>query len=105
MKLSPKALLAAACLIAITAPQTLRAAAIAFNGSYSTHFNGLGTNGTAMPAGFRAMVIAGANTTFSASTPISTAGIASATASGLQTLTVWSAGTAVASSSTNLFNV
>src|SRR5258706_10416034 len=79
------------------------AAPTAFTGSYATNFDALGT-GTTMPSGFRAMIIAGANSTYSAATPVSAAGIAGATASSIQTLTVWTPPAAVASSSAALFN-
>src|SRR5581483_8708361 len=85
------------------APLRSSAAPIPFTGSYRTNFDAVGAASTAMPAGFRSMIIAGGNTTFSASTPISTAGIAGATAA-TQTLIVWNPGSAVASSGTSLFN-
>ncbi len=88
-------------LFALSAPAT----PTSFTGTYVTNFDAIGTAGTAMPAGFRSMVIAGGNTTYAAATPISTTGIASATVSGTQTLTVWNAGSAVASSATALFNI
>ena len=57
-----------------------------------------------MPAGFRTMIIAGGNSTFTAASPITASAIAGAGASGTQTLIVWNAGSAVASSSSSLFN-
>ncbi len=85
---------------------TAQATPTSFTGSYSQNFDSaLAGSSTTMPPGFRSMVIAGGNATYVAGTPISTAGIASATVSGTQTLTVWNAGSAVASSGTALFNI
>ncbi len=75
-----------------------------FPGIYTNDFNSLGTAGTAMPAGFRTLVLPGNNATYGAASPISAAAIGGAAASSSQALTVWNAGGAVASSSTNLFN-
>jgi len=76
-----------------------------FTGSYAQTFDSVGTSGTTLPAGFRTLLIAGANTDYTAAKPISTTNIAAATASGTQTLTVWNSGSAVASSGTALFNI
>jgi hypothetical protein len=105
MKRTTKIILAAACLGCMFAAAPVHADTDSFIGSYTANFDGLGVAGTTMPLGFRTMTIAGGNTTYSAANPISTAGIASATASGTQTLTVWNPGSAVASSSSSLFNV
>lgn len=75
-----------------------------FAGSYTNDFNSLGAGGTTMPAGFRTMTIAGGNSAFTAASPITASAIAGAVASGTQTLIVWNAGSAVASSSSSLFN-
>jgi hypothetical protein len=84
---------------------TAHSAPTVFTGAYTQNFDSLGTAGTALPAGFRTMVTGSGNTVYTAAIPISSAGIAAATASSSQTLTVWNAGSAVASSSTRLFNV
>lgn len=78
----------------------------AFTGSYTQSFDLALTNSeTTMPSGFRMMTNAGGNATYTAASPISSVGIAAATSAGAQTLTVWNFGSAVASSSTSLFNV
>src|SRR5262249_2091357 len=81
------------------------AATTNFTCAYLQTFDALGTAGTTMPAGFLTMSIAGSSSTYVAGTPVTTAGIASAVASGTQTLTVWNASNAVVSSSTSLYNV
>lgn len=83
---------------------SMRATPTAFTGNYTQNFDAIGTSGTAMPAGFRTMSTGSGNSFYTAAAPISTAGIAAATVSGTQTLTVWDSGSAVASSSTKLFN-
>jgi hypothetical protein len=76
-----------------------------FTGSYAQNFDSaLGTAGTALPPGFISMVIAGANSTYTAATPIDAAGIASATAD-TQTLLIWNVGTAVTKSGTQSYNI
>ena len=76
-----------------------------FTGSYTQNFDAtLGTTGTSLPPGFTSMVIAGANTTYVAATPIDAAGITSATAD-TQTLLLWNVGTAVAKSGTQCYNI
>ena len=83
---------------------TGQAAIGSFTGSYTNNFDSLGTNGTTLPVGFTSMVIAGANSTYTAANPISATAIAAATAD-TQTLTIWNAGSAVASSGTTTFNI
>jgi hypothetical protein len=68
---------------------SVMAASVDFLGSYSENFNSLGTAGTTMPAGYRALSLAGDSTTFAAGIPITAAAIAGATANSSQTLTVW----------------
>jgi hypothetical protein len=82
-----------------------QAAAGNFTGTYTQNFDSLGTSGTAHLTGFRTMLTGSGNSVYTAANPISPAGSAAATASGTQTLTVWNAGSAVASSGTALFNV
>ena len=65
------------------------ASPVSFTGGYAENFDELGANGTVMPAGYRAMGIAGGNSTFNAANPITAAAIATAYESGTQTLTVW----------------
>jgi hypothetical protein len=78
----------------------------AFTGSYSQNFDLDLTNGAAtMPVGFRAMIISGANSDYTAANPISTTAIAAATASGTQSLTVWDFGDMVTNSAAALYNV
>jgi hypothetical protein len=83
---------------------SLHATPTVFTGSYTNNFNNLGTGGTTLPAGFRAMTLPGANSTYTAASPITPAALAGAVVSGTQTLTVWNSGSAVASSSSSLFN-
>ena len=68
------------------------AAPISFTGSYTENFDGLGVNGTAIPAGYSAMGISGNSATYLASNPITSTAVASAYTSGTQTLTVWNPG-------------
>jgi hypothetical protein len=77
-----------------------------FTGSYSQNFDiALANSATAMPDGFRAMILSGANSTFTAANPISTTAIAAATASGPQTLTVWDFGSQLPGSGIALYNI
>jgi hypothetical protein len=63
---------------------------VSFAGSYSENFDELGTTGTAMPAGFREVVTPGANNTYNAGNPMTTAIMAGLnTTSGVTTLSVW----------------
>ena len=75
-----------------------------FTGSYTQNFDAMGTSGTTLPPGFLSMVIAGVNNTYTASSPITAAGIASATPDS-QTLLVWNAGSAPISTGTQSFNI
>src|SRR5262249_38647218 len=104
MKLPIKSFFALAFLGCVLGTLPSRAATGSFTGSYTTNFDGLGS-GTVMPLGFRTMTTGSGNGVYTAATPISAAGIAVATASGTQTLTVWNFGVAAASSGTALFNV
>jgi hypothetical protein len=73
--------------------------------AYTQNFNAALTNSaTALPPGFTSMVIAGANSTYTATNPITAAAIASATAD-TQTLLIWNVGTAVAKSGTQSYNI
>lgn len=103
MKLITKIILAVVWLGSVLTTTPIQAATGSFTGAYATNFNGLGT-GTAMPLGFRTMVTGTGNSTYTAAIPISAAGIAAATQSGTQTLTVWTPPAAAASSGTALFN-
>ncbi|MFO1488990.1 MAG: metallophosphoesterase [Verrucomicrobiota bacterium] len=103
MKLSSKIIVAAAWLTFALGVTPAQAATGSFTGAYATNFDGLGTS-TAMPLGFRTMVTGTGNGVYTAAIPISTAGIAAATASGTQTLTVWTPPAAAVSSSTALYN-
>jgi hypothetical protein len=85
-------------------PPALQSTPGSFTGSYTNDLNSLGTGGTIMPLGFRVLILSGNNTTFAPGSTITTAAIAAAAVSSSQSLTVWNAGGAVASSSTNLFN-
>lgn len=77
-----------------------------FTGSYSQNFDVALANGaTAMPDGFRAMILSGTNSTYTAANPISTTAIAAATASDTQTLTAWNFGSTVTSSGAALYNI
>ena len=87
----------------LLAAVSLNAAPTVFTGVYSNNFNALAT-GTAMPIGFRTMVTGSGNSIYTAANPITSAGIAAATVSGTQTLTVWTPPAAVASSGAALFN-
>ena len=100
-----KSALAAALFAGALAITPAQATPTTFTGSYVTNFNAIGATGTAMPLGFRTMVTGSGNSIYTAAIPISSTGIAAATVSGTQTLTVWNSGAAVASSSTALFNV
>ncbi|HZQ46434.1 MAG TPA: hypothetical protein VFC07_05435, partial [Verrucomicrobiae bacterium] len=97
-----------ACVVAmltvIAATCSLKATPISFTGSYTNNFDSLGTSGTTLPAGFRTMTLAGANSSYTAANPINSTAIAGATASGSQTLLPWASGSAVASSGSSLFN-
>src|SRR5215471_8920314 len=91
-------------LVFLTGTSALPGAPGSFTGSYTNDLDSLGTGGTAMPAGFSALVLSGNNATYGVASPITAAAIAGAVASSSQSLTVWNAGGAVASSSTTLFN-
>jgi len=80
------------------------AAPISFTGSYGQNFDGVGASGTTLPPGFASLAIAGSTGTYTAANPINATGIAAATIN-TQTLTIWNAGSAVASSGTHLYNV
>lgn len=101
-----KVVFAFACLIGVWEGAQIQAAPAVFTGVYFQNFDSALTNETTnMPGGFRAMILAGANNTYTASTPITPAAIASATPSGVQNLSAWDFGNAVASSGASLFNV
>jgi hypothetical protein len=83
---------------------TAQATPTTFSGSYSENFDEIGSTGTTLPAGFTSMAIAGGNSDYTAANPISATAIANAAAD-TQTLLIWNAGTAVAKSGTQSYNI
>ena len=75
-----------------------------FTGSYTQNFDGLGTGGTVMPAGFNVLGLIGANSAYTSSVPIDAAAISIATNSPNLTLSIWNPGTAAYSSGDRLAN-
>ena len=96
--------MAAALFAGVFGIPTAQAMPTTFTGSYTQNFDAIGTSGTTLPPGFTSMVIAGANSDYTAANPITTTAIAAAAAD-TQTLIVWNAGTAVAKSGTQSFNI
>jgi len=100
--------LAAALCAGVWGGATARATSTNFSGIYSQNFDtALAGSATGIPAGFRALTLAGSGSTYTAASPITTTAIAGAAVSSSQTLTVWNAyaGTKVASSATKLYNI
>jgi hypothetical protein len=76
-----------------------------FSGTYTQDFNSIGLSGTTLPVGFRTLIIGGDSTTYNSSSPISSVGIATATVSSSQSLSVWNVGSSVTDSGSTLFNI
>ena len=82
---------------------TAHAVPVSFTGSYAQNFDALGTGGTTMPAGFRSIGLAGGNGTYIAGTPITAAGVASAT-NNSTALGLWTPGNAGYAAASRLAN-
>ncbi|HAO78625.1 MAG TPA: hypothetical protein DCQ92_06545 [Verrucomicrobia subdivision 3 bacterium] len=104
MKTTLHLLLKAIVYVSILFAMSASSAPTTFTGSYSQNFDGIGSSGTTLPAGFASMAIPGSTGTYTAANPINATGIAAATIN-TQTLTIWNAGSAVVSSGAHLFNV
>jgi hypothetical protein len=98
--------LVAALFAGAVAIKTAQATPTVFNGSYSQNFDlALTNSSTAMPDGFRCVLLPGGNGTFTANNPIGTDDIAGGAPSSSQALLVWNAGMAVTASGLSLFNI
>ncbi len=99
-----KWLAASALLPGVMLIPSLEATPASFTGSYTNSFDNLGPAGTTPPAGFRTLILAGGNGTYTATYPITPAAIAGAAPSGTQTLIPWASGSTVTASGSSLFN-
>ncbi len=99
-----KCFLALALANGMASTQFVQATPVSFTGNYTNSFDNLGPSGTTLPAGFRTLILAGGNGTYTATYPITPAAIAGAAPSGTQTLIPWASGSTVTASGSSLFN-